>query len=161
MNGVCSERMEPLEQAGEIVDTMLGYLGFVVHVETEMAQEGPTVQIFTEESDLLVGRNGERLDDIQYLVNRILSTKDERAPRVRVDVAHYRAMREDELVQRVRELAEKVKATGKPVRLQPMNSYNRRIVHNAFIDDPDIESWSPEDKSRVKRITIRLKGTGL
>jgi len=136
---------------------MLGYLGFVVHVETEDAPEGPTVQIFTEESEYLIGEHGERLDDIQYLVNRILLAKDKTAPRVRVDVAHYRAMREDELVQRVQELAEKVRVTGKPVRTQPMNSYNRRIVHNALVDDPDIETWSPSERSRVKRITLRMK----
>ena len=53
-----------------------------------------------------------------------------------VDCEHYRSMREDQIVQRVRELAERVRITGRSLQLEPMNSYERRSVHNAFKDDP-------------------------
>ncbi len=149
--------MEPLEQAQEIVDTLLGYLGFVVHVTADETIDGPALQIFTEEAEWLIGRNGERLDDIQYLANRILQNRVRNAPRVRIDVEHFRTMREDGLVTEVRGLAEKVKATGRPLRLQPMNSYNRRIVHNVFAEDPEIESWSPPDRTPLKQITLRRR----
>lgn len=149
--------MEPLEQAREIVDTMLGYLGFVVHVTADDSTDGPAIQIFTEEADWLIGRQGERLDEIQYLVNRILQTQSKNAPRIRVDVEHYRTMREDTLVDDVRGLAEKVRATGRPLKLHPMNSYNRRLIHNIFAEDPEIESWSPPDRSTLKQITLRLR----
>ena len=149
--------MEHLEKAEEILDTMLGYLGFVVHIDAENSENGPSLQIHSQEAELLIGRRGDRLDDIQYLVNRILQLKDRSAPRVRIDVEHYRAMREDGLIERVQGLAEKVRATGKPVTLNPMNSYNRRIVHNAFKDDPDIETSSPPERGRVKRITLRRR----
>ena len=87
--------MEHLEKAEEILDTMLGYLGFVVHIDAENSENGPSLQIHSQEAELLIGRRGDRLDDIQYLVNRILQLKDRSAPRVRIDVEHYRAMRED------------------------------------------------------------------
>ena len=90
--------MEHLEKAQEILDTMLGYLGFVIHVDAEETPDGPSLQIHSQEAELLIGRRGDRLDDIQYLVNRILQIHDKSAPRVRVDVEHYRTMREDGLI---------------------------------------------------------------
>jgi spoIIIJ-associated protein len=71
-----------------------------------------------------------------------------------VDCEHYRSMRDDRIVQRVRELAERVRASGRSLQLEPMNSYERRIVHNAFKDDPDVATWSPNDSARIKQITL-------
>src|SRR4051812_38503486 len=91
---------------------------------------------------------------MQFLLNRVLQSKDKDAAKVIVDCEHYRSMREDKIVQRVRELAERVRATGRSVQLEPMNSYERRIVHNAFKDDPDVATWSPSDSARIKQITL-------
>jgi spoIIIJ-associated protein len=66
-------------------------------------------------------------------------------------------MRDDKLRQRVKQIAETVRATGRPVKLEPMNSYDRRIVHNALTDDPEVMSFSPSDDARVKRITIQRR----
>jgi spoIIIJ-associated protein len=66
-------------------------------------------------------------------------------------------MKEDGLVQRVRQLADIVRQTGRSYQLDPMNAYERRIVHNAFKDDPEIQSWSPPDDARLKRITLRKR----
>jgi spoIIIJ-associated protein len=71
-----------------------------------------------------------------------------------VDCEHYRSMREDRIVQRVRELAERVRISGRSLQLEPMNSYERRLVHNAFKDDPDVATWSPSDSARIKQITL-------
>src|SRR5207244_460592 len=71
-----------------------------------------------------------------------------------VDCEHYRSMREDRIVQRVRELADRVRITGRTLQLEPMNSYERRLVHNAFKDDPDVATWSPSDSARIKQITL-------
>jgi len=141
--------MPPLDQAKEITDTMLGYLGFVTDVTIDESADGPALQIFTGESEWLIGRRGERLDDLQYLVNRILQA------RVRIDVEHFRTMREDDLAGNVRGLADKVRATGRPLKLPPLNSYDRRIVHHVLAADPDIETWSPPDRSPLKQITLR------
>jgi len=122
----------------------------------EMQSEGGnlTLQIYTEESRRLIGRDGEMLDAIQFLLNRLLQAKNKDAPKVIVDCEHYRSMREDRIVQRVRELAERVRITGRSLQLEPMNSYQRRIVHNAFKDDPDVATWSPSDSARIKQITL-------
>ena len=92
---------------------MLGYLGFVVQIEETRSEGGNlTLQIYTEESRRLIGRDGETLEAIQFLLNRLLQTKDKEAAKVIVDCEMYRSMREDRVVQRVRELAERVRITG-------------------------------------------------
>jgi spoIIIJ-associated protein len=139
----------------ELLDTILGYLGFVVQIEEMQNESGNLVlQIYTEESARLIGRDGETLEAIQFLVNRLIQAKDKQAQKVMVDCEHYRSMREDKIVQRVRELAERVRISGRSLQLEPMNSYERRIVHNAFKDDPEIGTWSPSDSARIKQITL-------
>jgi spoIIIJ-associated protein len=139
----------------ELLDTMLGYLGFVIEIEEMQNEAGNLVlQIYTEESRRVIGRNGETLEAIQFLFNRLLQARDKDAGKVIVDCEHYRSMREDRIVQRVRELAERVRITGRSLQLEPMNSYERRIVHNAFKDDPDVATWSPDDSARIKQITL-------
>lgn len=139
----------------ELLDDMLGFLGFVVQIEEMQNEAGNLVlQIYTEESRRLIGRDGETLEAMQFLLNRLIQAKDKDAQKVIVDCEHYRSMREDQIVQRVRELAERVRATGRSLQLEPMNSYERRIVHNAFKDDPDVATWSPSDSARIKQITL-------
>jgi spoIIIJ-associated protein len=149
--------MTPLEHARQILDTLLGHLGFVVQIEEEQAAEGLTLQILTEESNLLIGRRGEVLDDIQYLVNRILQRRDPQAPRIRVDVEYFRTMREDRMLAKVNELADRVRSTGQPQVLNPMNSYYRRLVHNQFLNDPLVASESEKGDERFKRITLKRR----
>ena len=139
----------------ELLDTMLGFLGFVVQIEEMQNESGSLVlQIYTEESARLIGHDGETLEAMQFLLNRLIQSKDKDAPKVTVDCEHYRSMREDMIVQRVRELAERVRISGRSLQLEPMNSYERRIVHNAFKDDPDVATWSPSDSARIKQITL-------
>jgi len=139
----------------ELLDTILGYLGFVVQIQESQNEAGSLVlQIYTEESARIIGRDGETLEAITFLLNRLIQSKDKEAPKVIVDCEHYRSMREDKIVQRVRELAERVRASGRSLQLEPMNSYERRIVHNAFKDDPDVATWSPDDSARIKQITL-------
>ena len=141
----------------EILDTMLGYLGFVFEIEEQERDGHKVLQIFTHEADRLIGRREQTLDDLQFLLNRILQAGNPKAPRVVVDVDHHRAMRDDALVAKVRHLAEAVKSTGRPLQTEPLNSYDRYVVHNVFKDDPDVMTWSPPDDAKLKRITIRLR----
>ena len=139
----------------ELLDTMLGYLGFVVQIEETRSEGGNlTLQIYTEESQRLIGRDGETLEAIQFLLNRLIQSKNRDAEKVIVDCEMYRSMREDKIVHRVRELAERVRISGRSLQLEPMNSYERRIVHNAFKDDPEVATWSPSDSARIKQITL-------
>ncbi len=139
----------------ELLDTILGYLGFVTEIDEQRGEGGNlTLQIYTEEANRIIGRDGETLEAIQFLLNRLIQTKDREAEKVIVDCEHYRSMREDKIVARVRELAERVRISGRSLQLEPMNSYERRIVHNAFKDDPDVATWSPNDSARIKQITL-------
>jgi spoIIIJ-associated protein len=144
----------------ETLDTMLGLLGFVCEIKEFERDHGLTLQVYTGEKDRLLGRNGALLEDIQTLLNRILQAADKTAPKVQVDIEHWREMKDDSLAHRVRQLAEIVRQTGRPYHLEPMNAYERRIVHNAFKDDPDIATWSPPDDARLKRITLRVRNPG-
>ena len=90
-------------------------------------------------------------------LERVIQARDKTAPRVQVDIEHWREMKDDSLAHRVRQIAEIVRKTGRAFQLEPMNAYERRIVHNAFKDDPEIASWSPPDDARIKRITLRKR----
>ena len=141
----------------EILDTILGFLGFVAEVKEEKNDGNTTLQILTNETDRLIGKQEEVMDDLQYLVNRLLASQTPPGARVIVDVQHYRSMRDDALVAKVRQLANAVRASGRPMQTAILNSYDRRIVHNAFKDDPELTTWSPSDDARMKRITIRTR----
>ena len=141
----------------DVLDTMLGYLGFICEIDVENRDGLVLLQVHTPEKDRLVGHHGETLEDVQFLLNRILQAQSPEAPRVQVDIEYYREMREDGLVQRARQIAGLVKKTGRPFHLDPMNSYDRRVIHNAFKDDPDIMTWSPPDEGRIKRITLKTR----
>ena len=146
--------------AKDILDTMLGYLGFICEIDEEEREGLLLLQVHTPEKDRLIGRHGEVMEDVQLLLNRILQAKHPDEPRVQVDIEYYREMREDGIVQRARQIADLVRKTGRPFHLDPMNSYDRRIIHNAFKDDPDIITWSPPDEARIKRITLKKRTHG-
>lgn len=150
--------MRPVEAAKKILDTMLGHLGFHPEIEIHDSDDEPCLQILTPRSELMIGRDGERLDDLQYLVNRVLKKHFPKAPRVRIDCEHYRAIQEDKLSAEVRAAADAVKSSGKPFKMRPLNAYYRRLVHNALLDDPEVESVSPGGDERLKRILIRPRG---
>ena len=131
--------------------------GIAAKIETTEAEDGPCLQIHSSESELIIGKDGERLDDIQYLVNRILARQQKDAPRIKVDCEHYRSMREDEMTKEVQEIAARVKESGQSHQMRPLNAYYRRLVHNALVGDDEIVTSSPNSKDRLKRITISKK----
>ena len=151
--------MSPVDAAKKILDTMLGHLGVTATIEIQDTLDGPCLQVSTSESSLLIGQDGDRLDDFQYLVNRILRRHFPQADRVKVDCEHYRAIQEDKLSNEVRGIAERVKATGKTFKMRPLNAYYRRLVHNALLNHPDVVSHSPEGEDRLKRIVISPKSS--
>ena len=141
----------------EYLDTMLGHLDFSFEIKEFPKEGGLTLQIYSPERDQLLGRRGELLEDIQYLLNRMIHQQDHTAPRVVVDIEHWREMQDDALVHRIRQIAEAVRTSGRSYQLEPMNSYERRIIHTAFKDDPDVMTWSPQDDTRIKRITLKKR----
>ena len=147
--------MEALSEAHQILESMVTQLGFEVTIEEEQSEEGACLHILTEEGGLLIGKHGDRLDDLQYLVNRILQKKIQDPPRIRVDCDRFRVRQEEKLIETAQELAAKAKESGKAMKMRPLNAYHRRIVHNALIDDDEVETVSPRSDERLKRILIR------
>jgi spoIIIJ-associated protein len=149
--------MTTVETATRILDTMLGHLGLASTIEVQESSDGPCLQIHSPDSQTIIGRDGDRLDDLQYLGNRILRRQFPKAERIKVDCEHFRTIREDQMAEEIREIAARVKETGKPHQLRPLNAYYRRMVHNLLINDPEIETHSPEGDDRLKRITISAR----
>jgi spoIIIJ-associated protein len=145
-------------QAKEILEKILNTLGFTATVE-EVTQDGDlTLDVKTDEAGRLIGRQGQTLADLQYLVNRILFQQDQHAPKVMLDVGGYRSQAREALIKKAMEAAEKVRRWGDAVELEPMGSYDRRIVHHALRDDPDVETHSVEvDGSEKKALILRPK----
>jgi len=139
----------------EILETMLGALGFAPEVREANQEEGLTLDVQAAEEELLLGEEGKLIEDMQFLVNRISQAQDESTPKAYVDVNGYRAGRNDRLIAQVRIYADSVRTTGRPFHLEPMNAYDRRLIHHAFKDDPAVMTTSPSDDARIKRITLR------
>ena len=149
--------MKASEIAEKTLDAMLGHLGLVAEIQVQETEDGACLQIFSSEKDTIIGNNGDRLDDIQYLVNRILRRQMPDAGRVRVDCEHFRTMQEDQLQQEVRDLVELVKTQGKTYRMRPLNAYYRRLAYNVIAGEEGISAISPSGDDRLKRIAISPK----
>jgi spoIIIJ-associated protein len=132
---------------------MLGHLGLVFEIE-ESDQAGRCVlNVRTRDPARIIGRDGHNLEDLQYLLNR----SEEGGSNVIVDVEGYRQKEKLDFIGRIRQYADEVRRTGHPHRLSPMNSYDRRLVHQAFADDPEIVTQSEDGSSRLKHITLALR----
>jgi spoIIIJ-associated protein len=141
-------------QPKEIVEKILGSLGFVATVEEHNLDGDLTLDVKTEEAGRLIGRQGQTLADLQYLVNRILFQQDQTSPKVMLDVGGYRSQAREALVKKAKEAAEKVRRWGDAVELEPMGSYDRRVVHHTLRDDPDVETHSVEVEGTDRKALI-------
>jgi len=136
--------------------------GIAVSAQVEGRVEGGTIylNIKGDGSGLLIGRHGQTLDAIQYIVGRIVGKQLGEKRMVVVDTERYRERRRENLEQVSRRMAEKAKSTGRAVSLQPMSASDRRIVHLALKHDREIETRSEgEGGMRSIRIIPRKKGS--
>jgi spoIIIJ-associated protein len=140
----------------QILTDLLKHMGFDANVKCEDLPEGPLLDIECEEAGRLIGRQGKTLSSLQFLVNRIVFQKDKESPKCTVDVGGYRGKARDEVVLKAKKAAEKVVRWGGVVELEPMNAFERRIVHNVLKDDPAVETSSVEvDGTRMKAMILR------
>ncbi|MFT4587904.1 MAG: spoIIIJ-associated protein [Candidatus Binatia bacterium] len=129
-----------------------------VKVEERQLDDGVLLELETEDSGRLIGRQGKTLSQLQYLVNRIVFQKDRSAPKITVDVGNYRTQAHEALVNKAQDAAEKVRRWGDIVELEPMNAFERRIIHNALKDDETVETHSIEVEGMSnKAILLRPK----
>jgi len=140
------------------LESLLNLLGFDATVEDHCLEEGVLLDVKTEDSGRLIGRQGQTLSDLQYITNRLLFQQDPSAPKIMVDVSGYRAQAREALVKKAKEAAEKVRRWGDVVELEPLSAFDRRIIHQALKDDPSIETHSVEVQGTDKKaILLRPK----
>lgn len=141
-------------QPKEVLEKILALLDFPATVEEHKLDDGLLLDVKTEESGRLIGRQGQTLADLQYITNRILFQQDPGVPKVTVDVGGYRSQAREALVKKAQEAAEKVRRWGEPVELEPMSSSDRRIIHHLFKDDPVVETQSVELDGTDKKVLL-------
>ena len=131
-------------QPKETLEKILASLGFQTTVEEHKLEEGVLLDVKTDDAGRLIGRQGQTLSDLQYITNRLIFQQDATAPKIMVDVGGYRAQAREALVKKAKDAAEKVRRWGDTVELEPMTAFDRRVVHQALKDDPDVETHSVE-----------------
>jgi len=104
------------------LEKLLQLLGFTVTVEENRMDDGVLLDVKTDDSGRLIGRQGQTLADLQYITNRLLFQQDASAPKIMVDVGGYRAQAREALVKKAKEAAEKVRRWGDVVELEPLNT---------------------------------------
>ena len=143
-------------QPKETLEKILASLGFQTTVEEHKLEEGVLLDVKTDDAGRLIGRQGQTLSDLQYITNRLIFQQDATAPKIMVDVGGYRAQAREALVKKAQDAAEKVRRWGDTVELEPMTAFDRRVVHQALKDDPDVETHSVEvDGTDKKAILLR------
>ena len=128
-----------------------------VELKTEIDQDGALcVDMSGEHMGILIGKRGQTLDPLQYLANRVANKHQEGYVRVKLDTENYRARREETLRHLAKNIAHKVKRNRRPVALEPMNPYERRIIHSALQSDPYVMTHS-EGEEPFRKVVITLK----
>lgn len=136
-----------LEDLLERMDIYAYVTPVVTRVPGQKGDIEETITLHVEGADeeamgLLIGRRGETLRSLQFLLNLLVSRRVQKWPQIVVDVGNYRQRRQESLEGLARRMAERVRQTGRPIMLEPMAAYERRIVHLALRDDKTIYTES-------------------
>jgi spoIIIJ-associated protein len=134
--------LQAAETAKKTLQDILRLLEVEATVDLKEESERILLNIKGDGSGLLIGRKGQTLDALEYLINKIVHKDAEDKKRIVVDTENYRLRREDSLVQLAQRLAEKAKRLGRPVTISPMSAHDRRIIHLTLQDDKTLRTWS-------------------
>lgn len=148
-------------KAKEFLEQVFGAMGMQVLVETSVDAEEGELQVMMSGDDMgiLIGKRGQTLDSLQYLVSLVVNKETEGYLRVKLDTENYRERRKETLETLARNISYKVKRTKKPVSLEPMNPYERRIIHSALQNDRYVVTRS-EGEDPYRHVVISLKRDG-
>lgn len=141
----------------EFLKNTLTAMGMEVALKTEIDKDGALcVDMSGEHMGILIGKRGQTLDSLQYLANRVANKHQDGYVRVKLDTENYRARREETLKHLAKNIAHKVKRNRRPVALEPMNPYERRIIHSALQSDPYVTTHS-EGEEPYRKVVVTLK----
>ncbi len=146
------------EKAAEFISDVLNVMGIQNEVKNSYNEEEKSInlEIVGDDMGILIGKRGQTLDSLQYLVSLVVNKNSEDYIKVKLDTENYRERRKETLENLAKNIASKVKKTGKTVELEPMNPYERRIIHAALQNDKYVETHS-EGEEPDRKVVITLK----
>ena len=148
---------QTIEAVEDFLKNTMKAMDMEVELKTEIDQDGALcVDMSGEHMGILIGKRGQTLDSLQYLANRVANKHQEGYVRVKLDTENYRARREETLRHLAKNIAHKVKRNRRPVALEPMNPYERRIIHSALQSDSYVMTHS-EGEEPFRKVVITLK----
>jgi len=150
------ELTEETKSARAFLKGLTEKMGVPAEIEVSQSEEQLRMVLSGENMSILIGRRGETLDAIQYLTSLNVNRGREDYLRVSLDTENYRAKREEALRKLAVRMAGRCKKSGRRVALEPMNPYERRILHSALQADPDVTTHS-EGEEPYRRVIITLK----
>lgn len=155
------ELAEVTDETKEAVSTFLKdtlkAMGMEVEIVLDIDEDGSlSINMSGPNMGILIGKRGQTLDSLQYLANRVANKHQSGYVRVKLDTENYRARREETLKHLAKNIAHKVKRNRRPVALEPMNPYERRIIHSALQSDPYVTTHS-EGEEPYRKVVITLK----
>ncbi|MCI8615189.1 RNA-binding cell elongation regulator Jag/EloR [Parablautia intestinalis] len=138
----------------EVFDAM--NMTVVVDVKFDEVNNNMNIDLSGDEMGVLIGKRGQTLDSLQYLVSLVVNKDSDEYIRVKVDTEDYRRRRKETLENLAKNIAYKVKRTKRSVSLEPMNPYERRIIHSALQNDKYVTTHS-EGEEPFRRVVVTLK----
>ncbi len=150
---------EAMERAQNLLTDVFRHLAVPIKIEVTRAADHVTFNLVSESAGFIIGKRGQMLDALEYIVNRVATRDDAHVQHIVLDVAGYRERRRQYLEALARRLGEQVKRKRKPVQLEPMSPRDRRIVHIALQSDPALTTRSTGE-GYYRRLVISPKSTG-
>ena len=145
-----------ITECEKFLKDVLGTMGMDVQITSSIDEEGAlNINMEGDNMGILIGKRGQTLDSLQYLTNRIANKSQEDYVRVKLDTENYRQRRKETLENLAKNIAYKVKRTKKAVSLEPMNPYERRVIHSALQGDKYVSTHS-EGEEPYRRVVITL-----
>ena len=146
------------DKATDFLKDVFGAMGLSVDVDVKVNEEEKEMEINLsgDEMGILIGKRGQTLDSLQYLVSLVVNKESEDYLRVKLDTENYRERRKETLETLAKNIAYKVKRTRRSVSLEPMNPYERRIIHSALQNDKYVFTRS-EGEEPFRHVVIALK----
>lgn len=139
------------------LEDTLKAMGMNVELISDIDKSGSlSVNMKGEDMGILIGKRGQTLDALQYLANRVANKHQDGYVRVKLDTENYRKRREETLKNLAKNIAFKVKRSRKPVSLEPMNPYERRIIHSTLQEDSYVTTHSEGDEP-YRKVVVTLK----
>ncbi len=151
-----AKKFNPEKTAENFLREMFIAMGIIVKVTTKLKEKQMYIELSGDDMGILIGKRGQTLDSLQYLVNLVVNKGNAPYISIMLDIENYRQRRKETLESLAFNLAKKVKQTKKNVVLEPMNPYERRIIHSALQNDRYVTTYS-EGEEPYRNVVISLK----